>query len=211
MVNEQHAAFFKQAHERKQKFYNDNQNLDYIPTAEEKVHAQFDAKNVDVDDQGNRTARVHITQVHRVRRGGFKNDNESVYFYEEHNGHDHRGNEIQKFVVNGKYDIPVGQFQFDELSGVNVCTGIARHDTIYPINYTPKLLYDLVEKGEIDGTTTYYVETVGGRQYSGFEYEDFRNMSFEDLVFLGKTGAHPEQQIQEVRSRDKKIASGTKE
>ena len=186
MVRPEHAAFFKQAHEKVQQFYNNNPNLDYIPPSEHQVHAIFDQKNVDGEN-----TKVHIQQIHRVRKGSFRNTNEAVYFYEEYHGHDHRDNEIEKFVVNGKYNIPIGQYQFDELTGQTVCVGIARHETIYPIEYDPKLLDKLVEEGKIDAATTFYVETPGGRMYAGFEYEDFRNLTFDELVTLGKTGVKP--------------------
>jgi hypothetical protein len=197
MVRPEHVAFFKQAHEKIQQFYNNNPSLDYLPTSEEQVHAIFDQKNIDPE------SKIHIEQIHRIRRGGLRREDESVYFYEKHSGHDHRGNEIEKFIVNGKYDIPVGQYQFNELTGQNSCVGIARHDRIYPITYNTKLLDDLVEKGQIDGTTTYYIETQGGRIYSGFEYEDFHNMSFDDLVTLGKTGNKPGEKEIEVKTKRK--------
>lgn len=206
----QHEEFFKQAHKEIQKFYNDS-GLDYLPTAEHQTHAIFDRKNQDQDENGKKLTRRHITQIHRVRKGGFRQDSEYVYFYEEHLAHDHRGNEIEKFVVNGKYDKPFGQFQYDEITGQNMCIGVARFETIYEIPFDTKMLDDAVDSGEIDGSTTYYVQTVNGREYSGFEYEDFRNLSFEDLIYVGKTGMRPEQRLIEAKTKDKRAPKGLEE
>jgi hypothetical protein len=202
-VKSEHEVFFQQANEEIRKFYQESQ-LDYVPTAEHRAHAEFAAKSQ------NRPIKRHIAQIHRVRAGGLKGD-ENVYFKEVYSSKDHRGNKIEKSLVNGKYEKPVGLYQYDELRGDNICIGIADLETVYQIPFDIKNLDDMVENGEIDGTTQYYVETPGGRMYGGFEYEDFRTLPFEDLIHLGKTGFHPEEKQLEVKTKDKKIPTGLKE
>lgn len=201
--------YLSKANKDIQDFYNQNPGLDYVPSSEHKIHAQFDGNNVD----GENTLR-HIDSVYRIRKGGFKGRDESMYFTETYTGHDRRGQRISKFVVNGKHQKPLGQYQFDEISGENRCTGVEDWETVYDIAYNPKELDEFVDKGQIDDRTRYYVGTDGGRIYGGFEYEDFRTLGFDDLVFIGKTGSRPtpEEKDKELKSKaNKNQPSGLKE
>lgn len=198
--------FLTKANRDVQDFYNKNPGLDYIPSSEHKLHAEFDAKNVDAE----KTIR-HIDSIYRIRKGGFKGHDDYMYFAETYTGHDHRGQRITKFGINGKHQRPLGEYQFDDLSGTSRCVGIADWETVYDIGFSAKELDDLVDKGQIDGRTQYYVGTDGGRLYGGFEYEDFRNLSFDDLVFIGKTGSRPDEKDKEIKSRANRNPSGLKE
>ena len=137
VVRQEHEVFFRQAQEDLQKFYRNSQ-LEYFPTAEHRAHAEFDAKSA------GRPIRKHVDKVFRVRTGSLKGK-EHVFFYETHIGTDHRGNRISKFVVNGKYDRPIGLYQYDELRGENVCIGIDSFETVHQYAFETKILDEMLE------------------------------------------------------------------
>lgn len=203
VVKETDQVFFREAREEVQKFFRDS-TLDYVPTAEHRAYAEFSAMAQD------RPVKRHIDQIHRIRSGGLK-DSEKLYFCETHSSLDFRNNKITKYVVNGKFEKPIGQYQYDEITRRPVCIGIADFETVYQMKFDGKTLDDLIENGDIDGRTQYYVESEHGRMYGGFEYEDFRNMAFDELVHLGKTGFRPEDKSLELKSKDKKLPTGFKD
>lgn len=190
-IKEQHRAFFNQANENIRKFYTES-GLDYVPTAEHRTHAEFAAK------AQTRPVKRHIDQIHRIKVGGIRGK-ESMFFSETHIGTDHRGNRIKKFLINGKYEMPIGQYQYDEKTGTNVCTGIADFETVYQIPFDAKVIEQLVDEGEIDDSTQFYLHS-GGRVYGGIGFEDFKTMQYDDLNSFCRTGTKPE----EPKSKDKK-------
>ena len=193
VVRQEHEVFFRQAQKELQDFYR-NSTLEYFPTSEHRAHAEFDAKS-----QG-RTVKKHIDMIYRVKSGSLKGD-EKIYFHETHRSTDHRGNRISKFIINGKYDRPIGLYQYDELRGDNICIGIDGFETVYQYPFDTKILDELVNSDEIDGDTKYAVGQSNGRMYSGFDYETFRNMPYEGLILFGSTGHKPEQQLQQQQER----------
>lgn len=195
VVKQEHQVFFNQANDEIRKFYNET-GLDYIPSAEHRTHAEFAAK------AQNRPIKRHIDQVHRVREGGLRGQ-EKMYFLETHTSKDHRGNRISKFLVNGKFDNPIPTYQYDEITGQNMCTGIDGYETIYQMPFNLKVIDELVDSGEIDDRTQFAVETPNGRGYGGFSFDEFRNMSFDDLVYIGKTGMRPEER-DTAKSKERK-------
>jgi hypothetical protein len=189
-------------------FYNNSPGLDYVPSAEVKAHAEFDGKNKDAEN-----TKRHIDTIYRIRVGGFKGHDEKMYFTETYVGHDHRGQKISKFVVNGKQAKPLGRYEYDEISGTSRCIGIEEWETIYDYKFDPKQIADMLDDGIIDAKTKFAVGSEGGRLYGGFEYEDFISLPFDDLIFLGKTGSRPtqEEKTKEIKSKANRDPTGLKE
>ena len=119
-----------------------------------------------------------------------------MFFAETHTGTDHRGNRIQKFQINGKYEMPLGQYQYDEKTGTNVCTGISDFETVYQIPFDSKSIEQMIDSGEIDERTQPHFHS-GGRVYGGIDLYDFINMSYDDLTALCRTGNRPEKKEKE--------------
>ena len=193
VVRQEHEVFFKQAQKELQDFYKNSQ-LEYFPSAEHRAHAEFDAKS------HGRPIKKHIDQAFRIKTGSLKGK-EYLYYYETHTGTDHRGNRISKFLVNGKYDKPIGLYQYDELRGENVCIGIDSFETTYQYPFETKSLDELVDSGEIDGTTRFILSTQTGRLYSVPDFDSFRNMPSDELEQYIRTGERPQKEQQERKQK----------
>lgn len=172
-------------------FYRKN-NLDYVPTAEDRAHALFDQKL-------NGEAKRHIGMMYKVKKG----KNEYIYWWECVNGEDVYGNRIQKRFIGGKYGNPIGSYVYDEKSRKRVCTGIASLETVYDIPFDVKILEKLEEDGIIDENTGLGVDA-GGIHYSVGTLDDFKKLSFDQLIGMGRTGLRPEQQEEVLKNRERK-------
>lgn len=177
-------------HPEVRKFYTES-GLQYVKKAEDRIAEYFDQ----VTRNSNHSYR--ITQIYRSKRGGF--NKEYLWWFEEDNAHDYNENEVQKFSVRGKYEKPVGHWQYNEKSGKRTCVGISRLETKYETEFTPKLVEELREKGEITDDTLFYAEA-GSRTYGDINYFDFKDLPFSDLELMGKTGIRPDK-----KSHDKKV------
>lgn len=174
------------AHPKVKEFY-DKHGLDYIKSAHDRKEEWFEATTKGHEHN------IHIQQIFRSRSGSL-NAKEFIYFYEEDNSLDFKGNEVQMFRIKGKYDMPKGEFKFDEKSGESKCTGIARHEIIYEIPFDKKQIEKWVSDGSIDSKTGFLLDS-GGRYYGEISYEDFINLSFDDLLYVCRTGLRPEQKL----------------
>lgn len=179
-------------HPEVKKFY-DKHGLDYIQSAHDRKETWFEATTKGHEHN------IHIPQIFRSRVGAL-NSKEFIYFFEEDNSLDFKGNDIQMFRIRGKYDMPKGEFKFDEKSGESVCTGISKHETIYEIPFDKKQIEKWVNDGIIDGKTKFILD-YSGRLYGEIEYDDFVGLSFDDLLYVCRTGLRPEQKLSEVRKK----------
>jgi hypothetical protein len=152
----------------------------------------------------NQEHKFHISNIYRSSKEGYKST-EKMWWFEEDNSVDHRGNEVQNCYIKGKYEMPIGHYDFDEKSGENRCTGIARLETRYEIDFDPKKLDEFIDKGMIDGRTNFYLESIS-RTYGDIQFEDFRNMSYDDLLDYCKTGQRPDQKVAPQQAKKKLVA-----
>lgn len=186
-------------HPKVAEFYGRNPTIDYYEKAEDKRERDFRAKT----DKSPHTFK--ITGMYRSKKGGFRSQ-EYLWYFREDNSTDKHGNETQLFEVVGKYEMPIATFQYDEAAQQSTAIGIARFDTVYEMPWSPKLVDDLLEKEQITGTTLFYLETPS-RTYGDIDFEDFRSMTYEELVGYCRTGDRPEKPIvqqQQQTSRSKK-------
>ena len=188
-------------HPKVTEFYNKYNTLDHYEKAEDKRERDFRAKT-------DKSAHSYkITGMYRSKKGGFRSQ-EYLWYFREDNSTDKHGNEIQLFEVIGKYDMPIATFQYDEAAQKSTAIGIARFDTVYEILWSPKVIDDLLEKEQVTGTTMFYLETPS-RTYGDIDFEDFKGMSYEELVGYCRTGDRPEKitaaqpQQQQTRSKAK--------
>src|SRR5947199_9646359 len=101
------------------KFYEEN-GLDYTPTAEDRLHADFDRRT-----NGEQEIKIH--QILRSKKSSFKSK-ENLWWLEVINSKDRWQNPIQKRYVVGKWEKPIGQFIYDEHTQRSKCVGVLKFE-----------------------------------------------------------------------------------
>jgi hypothetical protein len=174
-------------HPEVRKFYN-NTGLEYELPA---FHA---AHEVMARQAAGQPCTERIDAIYRVRAGSFSNESENIWYYLSVKSQDEYGNPVfaPPFVV-GRYERPEGSYQYDIISKRKKVTGIDSTETTYDIPFSKERLDELAKSGLVDGKTRLYVDT-GDIKYNVATFEDFKNLSFEDLVHIGRTGLRPGEQ-----------------
>lgn len=169
-------------------FYNKT-GLEYTLSASDRLAAFFDS----TADPDNYTIKVNT--LYRIKKGA----KEYLWWYETHSSVNDLGNEISKFIIRGKHEKPIGSYVYDVGSSGRVCTGISRLDTEYDIEFSERLIDEMINKEQIDENTRFAIGSLD-RKYSVESSDDFKSMSFDDLLYWSKTGNKPEQKKQQKKN-----------
>jgi hypothetical protein len=96
------------------------------------------------------------------------------------------GNEIEVYMPwVGRYEKPTFEFIVDPHTDAKIPKGIKSKEIIYelewPKQWNQELERDLSEKVSL-------IVATNSRKYGGFDFQDFKNRTFEELVTIGKYG-----------------------
>ncbi len=150
---------------------------------------------------------VHkLIKVVRTRIKG----KEQVYYHETLKSKDFLNNPIDHTHVMGKYEDPQFITYIDPKTNTPKVSEIAGFETVYEWPWTPNIIDQwLSQEGfELDDICGFMVKD-GGRTYGGFQYEQFCNETYDNLVTLGKYGTLLPAGIQKVIKKRLKIDAST--
>jgi len=127
-----------------------------------------------------------ISQIIRLRSSG----KEFIKYSENLWGLDHEHNPIPFFHTYGEYTKPAFKktYNYDTNEAHTIRSGAV--DTVYFIEYSPKLIDELYAAGP-DNMDIELLVNVGSKQYGGrgfFTYDEYRDMSIEQLGRIGNEG-----------------------
>jgi hypothetical protein len=189
-------------------FY-DKTGLYYEPKAQDRDKILFDYMVKDREDK----VVKRIGNFYRYK-GGSKHQ-EYIYWYENWIGINHVGNRVYWGYTVGKVDIPYARYQWDENTHSSAPVDIDGYETKYSVLFNEKNMKEIEHM--IYDDTQYYAKD-GDRTYGGFTEEMFRDWSFDDLIYFGKTGMKPGTQVvtpdtaaearkleEEARKRNEKV------
>jgi hypothetical protein len=149
--------------------------------------------------------RREIIKIVRLKQKG----KEHFYYGQELRSEDSLGNELEVYMQPiGKYDLPYFDFITDPTTNARIPNGIKSTETKYelewPKDWTQELEHDVVEKVDLMVITP-------TRKYGGFDFQDFKEKSFDDLVTFGRYGTYnPTPKIVEVENTRRKEADKAK-
>lgn len=123
-----------------------------------------------------------INSIYRIR---LPNGSEFLYYSEVLIGSDHVGNEKRFTHIVGRYEEPVFYYRYNPDTSAAEAVEITRHQTVYEIPWS-KEKFDELTKRLSDAPYFYVVGS--SRKYAVPTMEQFRDLSFDQLVELGKTG-----------------------
>jgi len=170
-------------HPKVKAFY-DETKLEYLESVQDKLEKQFE-KMTSLSRQENKAV---VEKIYRFKQGGTKS-HEYCWYTLKISGKDRKGNYVSVDKTVGKYEMPRAQYNFDDEANPEVI-GVNDIRTEYELQWSPKIMDELEEKGLISDATQCYVNN-GSRGYGQFFVEQFRTADFEDLVHLGQTGHYP--------------------
>jgi hypothetical protein len=165
--------------------------FEYVLTSTDRVAEYYKAVTA------NQPKQLHIDGIYRHKEGGFGESSESLFWHQTVFSTDEDGNEANHYSVQGKYEKPIFQYQFDVISKKKKATGISRFETVYEVPFSKDKLDQFVAEKAIDAKTNYYVESMS-TVYTVTNFEDFRNLSHDDLVWIARTGLRPGQTYEQV-------------
>src|ERR1700730_2541091 len=135
-------------HPKVAEFHNQS-GLEYLLAASDRVEAFFHAETA------GQPKKDHVDQIYRVRTGSFGGQTEHTWYYVTTTSNDENGNKRTLFSTVGKYDMPIGNYQYDIISKTTKCIGIESFETMYVIPFSTDVIDELVKDGKIDGKTVF--------------------------------------------------------
>jgi hypothetical protein len=128
-----------------------------------------------------RPIKSEINSMYRIR---LPSGEEFLYYSEVLIGTDHVGNEKRFTQIVGRYEEPVFFYRYNPETNTQEAVEILRHKTVYEISWSKEKFDELTKK--LAESPNFYV--VAARKYAVPTMEQFRDLTFDQLVELGKTG-----------------------
>ena len=122
-----------------------------------------------------------ITQVVRLKSAG----KDYVYYHETLESQNNIGKKITHSRVIGFHKKPEFEPVISD-GGDVISASTSDFETIYEIPFSAPLLEQEIEPYMIDNVSL--VIKALGRNYSGFSYDQFKTLSFDELITYGKYG-----------------------
>jgi hypothetical protein len=151
----------------------------WVPTAQQEQEKVFwqtveKAKNPIVRE---------IQQVYRLKVGG-----EEKFFYNlEMKSTNKLGAPIHCYKIEGRYEDPEFVPTFSPDTGEQNGSEIASISTKYELNW-PEDFTEVLQKQLLPTASYAVMSPKSSRKYGGFDYEDFKERSLEELILFGRTG-----------------------
>jgi hypothetical protein len=145
-----------------------------------------------------------IDQIVRIKDKG----KEWFYYHQTLESQDALGNDLSVFMPSvGRYEKPTFEF-IHSPEGAKIPNGIKSKEMIYelewPKQWNEELEQDLSEKVSL-------IVATNSRKYGGFDFQDFKNRSFDQLVQIGKYGVvNPSPKIVETEDQRLREAKRTR-
>jgi hypothetical protein len=176
-------------------------------TIDDKVEQEFKRKT-----QGSQLQRK-IDQIYRVKHGA----KDYIVYNVTEFGLDLAHNEFTHTKMEGVYEMPIFNRQYDNESGEVNATSIARWEKVYTIPFSRRNMQKIINSAEIPSEISFVLDTRSAK-FSGLPPYDFMNRHFDDLVDKATTGKFPdtprevtsdddvERQMVEARKKRKEAA-----
>ena len=138
-----------------------------------------------------------IVKLVRLKKAG----EEYFYWHEELTSRNYLKNKIHCYRVVGHYKMPEFNQIYNPKTGTPMVTEIESETDVYefkwPSDWKPELEELISETVDLLVITT-------GRKYGGFNFQDFKDRSFDDLIMYGKYGTFNPAMIKEIQKRNAK-------
>lgn len=152
-------------------------DADYFVSANEENELKF----FKLAKQAGKPVKRKVTQIVRLKSGG----KDYVYYHETLTSKNNIGKKIDHSRVIGVYKRP----EFEPVltdEGDTIAASTEDFETIYEIPFSVHFLEQEIEPYIVENPSL-VIKSLG-RNYSGFSYEQFKTLSFDDLLTLGKYG-----------------------
>jgi hypothetical protein len=166
---------------------------EYFPTASENNEGNF------FKLAGNRPVKREINSVYRLKKGA----QEFIFYYEHLVSKNNLDNKIDHTRVIGKQTVPEFITQFDTEG--NESKYVDSSEVKYSIPFDKEYLKKEIEPILIENHNLYVIQY--DKKYGGFGFSDFLELSYDDLVKLGKYGTLNPEEIKKkpIKGRGRKI------
>ena len=161
-----------------------------IPVSQDMADMELDRFMSTVEDPENFEKRVvtvvRLRAVNTVEPFKGKRQ-EYMIWYENWDGTDHNGNPVVPVR-----DLPQGYDKTCTFSKIYDSEGHEefkpqKESFVYKVPFTPEALDEILESTNTPAEEVQFIVN-GIKSWSGFSYEEFRNLSFDELQQRGKTG-----------------------
>lgn len=143
-----------------------------------------------------------ITQVHRRRIG----NKEYFTYHQQLSSFDSLDNHIECWFPNiGKWEKPSFEYITNPDTGSKIATAVRNRETQYelhwPKDFTEEIQKDLTENVDL-------IVITSSRKYGGYDLEEFKKRSFDELVTYGKYGvfSKPVEKVIEIEDTRRREA-----
>lgn len=177
-------------HKDLKKYHDDNKIL-YVPyrgSYDDAYNNWYQLVRADHDISGapKRPIYREVTQIIRLKSSG----KEHILYSEYLIGFDHENTPHPFFHTYGTYVKPYFRrvYNYDLKQANTIRSG--QFETVYFLDYDPKLIDTLYQAGP-DNADIELLVKVGSMEYGGrgiYSYDEFRDLSLEDLARIGKDG-----------------------
>jgi hypothetical protein len=137
-----------------------------------------------------------INSIYRLKQG----NKEYFTYHQKLSSEDSLGNYIECWFPGlGKWEKPSFSFITNPETGAKIADSIRSTEIIYelewPKDWTSELENDLSSKVDM-------IIDTGNRKYGGYDWSQYKNSSFQDLITIGKYGQlNPTPKIVEVENQ----------
>lgn len=173
------------------KKYHDDHKVQYVPyrgSYDDAYNNWYQIVRADHDYSGapKRPIYREVTQIIRMKSYG----KEHILYSEYLIGYDHENMPQPFFHTYGTYVKPYFRtvYNYDSKTANVIRTG--QFETVYFLDYDPKLIDTLYQAGPDDKDIELLVK-IGSMEYGGrgiFTYDEFRDLPLEELARIGKDG-----------------------
>jgi len=137
-----------------------------------------------VEKNGGKPVIREITQIYRIKTG---TGNKEYFFYNETLRSENKlGAPIHCSHIVGRYEDPTFRPTFNLDAGQVIGSDVDSVKTVYDLEWR-KDFTDKLEEQVIDNASFIVISTTR-RKYGGFDFEDFKNRTYDELIMLGKYG-----------------------
>jgi hypothetical protein len=171
-------------HPKVKALYDDHPEIDRPISAIEDSEKEFNNRTKNFDKV------ITIDQLWRTRRGGGLKAVEYIWYLKRTTSKDFKGNKKAFVKPEGKYDMPVLAFEWEDNEGQGKATGVQTYEQMFDIPFTKETVEEYLKSGMITADTGFAIDG-GSRQYGGFTYDMFVERDFDELVYFGQNGKFP--------------------
>jgi hypothetical protein len=151
--------------------------MEYETTPHDRAYQHFYAQT------RGRAIDAEVTQIYRKK---VAKEGEYLLYNLHLTGTDWKGNEQEFSTLWGRFEKPIFKLEKNPETQAITATQIASHKTVHDIPFTREKLDELLEMAT--EPVSLIVFGIGGRKFSIFSIEDYRNGTIEDLVTAGDKG-----------------------